>query len=93
MLPLLKWDVFPYSDAGILDRTHVKLYTGVEIQRLMIRSGYEIEVLDGVRSGEPNEQEALLLDGLQKIMQLPSKETFFVYQYILKARKMTANDR
>ncbi len=87
ILPLLKWDVLPYSEAGILDRTHVKMCTGVEIQRSMIRSGYEVEVLDGVWSGEPNEQETLFLNGLQNMLQLPSKETFLVYKYILKARK------
>ncbi len=87
ILPLLKWDMFPYSDAGILDRTHVKMYTGVEIQRLIMRSGYEIETLTGKRLGEPNEQEIKLLDDLQNVMGIPSKETFLVYQYIVKARK------
>ncbi len=87
ILPLLKWDMFPYSDAGILDRTHVKMYTGVEIQRLVMRSGYEIEVLTGKKMGEPDEQETQLLDGLQDVMGMPSKETFLVSQYLVKAGK------
>lgn len=87
ILPLLKWDMFPYSNAGILDKAHVKMYTGVEIQRLMARSGYEVEQLDGTKAGEPNEQEDHLLDGLQRVLGMPTKETFLVYQYIFKAKK------
>ena len=37
LLPLLLRDEFPYTDSGILDRTHVKLYTGTEIQKLVLR--------------------------------------------------------
>ena len=87
ILPLLKWDMFPYSNAGILDKAHVKMYTGVEVQRLMARSGYEVEQLDGTKAGEPNEQEDHLLDGLQRVLGMPTKETFLVYQYIFKAKK------
>lgn len=87
ILPLLQWDIFPYGETEILNNNCVKLYTGVEVRRLMMRSGYEIEVLDGTVSGNPGGQEERLLDGLQAVMKIPSKETFLVNQYVFKARK------
>lgn len=87
LFPLLKWDILPYSDAGILDRIYVKAYTGVEIQKLLMRNGYEVEILDGIKTEEPDEQEERILNALQNMMDMPSKETFLAYQYILKAKK------
>lgn len=92
ILPLLKWDRLPYNDADLLDKPHVKLYTGVEIQRSLMRNGYEIEILDGIKRGEPNEQEGRLLDALQKVMEMPSTETFLAYRYILRAKKRDMQD-
>lgn len=43
ILPLLINDRFTYTDSGILDTTHLKMYTYTEIQRLVIESGYEVE--------------------------------------------------
>lgn len=62
LLPLLQRDEFSYVDSGILDRTHVKLYTGVEIQKLILRSGYDIEVIEGIAYTEPDEKEEALID-------------------------------
>ena len=88
ILPLLRWGRFSYGDAGILDKTHVKMYTDVEICRLVIRSGYMVETLTGKRAaGGPGEEEDRLLDGLQKMMGLESKETFLAYQYIIRAKR------
>ena len=92
ILPLLKWDRSPYSDADLLDKPHIKMYTGVEIQNSLMRNGYEIEILDGIKRGEANEQEGRLLDALQKVMEMPSTETILAYRYILKAKKRDMQD-
>ncbi len=87
LLPLLWRDEFTYSDAGILDRTHVKMYTGLEIQRLMIRSGYKIEELGYTVVGKPNEKEDAIIDALNSLMDIPARDSFLAYQYVLKASK------
>ena len=87
MLPLLRHDIFPYSDAGILDRTHVKMYTGIEIQNLLIRSGYEIEISKYTMFGQPDREEDKMIDILVSFMKTPSKKTFLAYQYIFRALK------
>lgn len=35
---------FTYREAGILDRTHLRFFTLLEIQRLFIRAGYSLEL-------------------------------------------------
>ena len=87
LLPLLRWDVFPYMDSGILDRTHVKMYTGTEIQNLVQSSGYEIETLGYHTNGTPTEQEEQMLDILAGFLDGPPKESFLAFQYVLKAVK------
>lgn len=87
LLPLLQRDEFPYADSGILDRTYVKLYTGVETQKLILRSGYEIEMIKGIAYDGPDEKEEALIDVLKGFMETPCKESFLAYQYILKAKK------
>lgn len=93
ILPLLRWDRFTYDTVGILEKPHVKMYTGVETQRLMSHSGYVVEALAGKRAGEPSEEEDRLLDGLQRVMGLGSKETFLAYRYIIKARRAEDGDK
>lgn len=39
---------FRYSDAGLLDRTHIHFFTYREIMELFLRSGYLIQYLDGI---------------------------------------------
>lgn len=43
--------VFPYSEAGLLDITHIRFYTASELNRMLVETGYKMEVgsfnLDG----------------------------------------------
>lgn len=89
LLPLLKWDVFPYGDSGILDRTHVKLYTGTEIRKLITRSGYVVEKMGSVMLvDQPDEEDQALIDILSGWMEDPDKGSFLAYQYLISARKL-----
>lgn len=88
MIPLLKQDLFTYRDEGILDRTHVKMYTGTEIQRLIERSGYEMESLWSKKIGEPDEEEGRIIDMLNSFLEISSRETWLTYQYLFKAAKI-----
>lgn len=87
IIPLLKINTFTYTDSGILDRTHVKMYTGTEIQRLVMKSGYAMEMLCSKTLGKPNEEEEKVIDLLVSLMEVPSKETYLTYQYIFRAGK------
>ncbi len=87
LLPLLQRDVFPYEDAGILDKTHVKLYTGTEIIKLILRSGYEIEIINAIGTIKPDEKEEAVIDMLVSLMDVPDKASFITYQYVLRAVK------
>jgi methionine biosynthesis protein MetW len=40
--PLLVHDRFPYADAGLLDRTHVHLFTLEELGRLLAEEGFAV---------------------------------------------------
>lgn len=88
ILPLLQNDVFPYSDSGILDRTHVKMYTGIEIRRLIERSGYEIEDMRGKTAlWGPDETEAAMIESLCSLMGKADNVSFLTCQYLVKAVK------
>lgn len=87
ILPLLRYDVFPYADAGILDRTHLKMYTKTEIQRLILNSGYQLEIMQYISAGEPSQEEKEQIEHLLKLMAKPDRTSFFAYQYLVKAVK------
>lgn len=87
LLPLLRQDVFPYADEGILNSVHRKLYTGVEIQKLIAGSGYTVEFMDYTTLGKPSETEEVIIDMLSGLMKTPFKESFLAYQYLFKAVK------
>lgn len=85
ILPLLLDDKFTYSDAGILDTTHLKMYTATEIKRLITESGYNIKCMKYTQGGNPDKNVDELIDKLLATFKLNNKETFLAYQYIVKA--------
>lgn len=85
ILPLLLNDEFTYTDAGILDTTHLKMYTATEIKRLISGSGYDIKIMKYTYGNKPNEEIEEILDKLLATFDLNNKETFMAYQYIVKA--------
>lgn len=87
LIPLLKHDVFSYGDSGILDRTHVKMYTGLEIRRLIMRSGYKMEEFCYKAISRPDQEEEAIIDMLSTLSDSSSRDTFLAYQYLFKAAK------
>jgi 2-polyprenyl-3-methyl-5-hydroxy-6-metoxy-1,4-benzoquinol methylase len=55
LAPLLLEDRFTYAQAGLLDRTHVHLFTLEEISSMLDRVGLEATHLDAVRLPLPDE--------------------------------------
>ena len=87
MLPLIIDDEFSYSDAGILDRTHLKMYTKTEIFKLITDSNYEIEEFSFTSCGEPTPATMKFLHLLNNLSRSKDINTYLAYQYIVKAKK------
>lgn len=87
ILPLLINDEFTYTNAGILDSTHLKMYTRKEILRLVENSGYITEQLLSVVLGPPTPNVEQLIDHLLLISNSKDKDEYLTYQYLVKAQK------
>ena len=46
---LLKRD-WKYEDSGVLDKTHLRFFTGKSFRRLMDKAGYGLELMEGIES-------------------------------------------
>lgn len=87
ILPLLVNDEFTYADAGILDTTHLKMYTRKEILRLVERSGYKTEQVKSVTLGSPSEDVERIINHLLMISTSKDRDEYLTYQYLVKAKK------
>lgn len=87
MIPLLVKGEFTYQDAGILDTTHLKMYTKYEIEKLIITSGFTPERVMYTSTIEPNEAQQKVIDILVSLMEDPDPEAYISYQYVYVAKK------
>lgn len=80
---------FRYTDIGLLDKTHIHLFTQKEIVRMFAQENYEIEEMQGVIY-ELEEDEERLLENLMKISsENVTEEMYTTYQYSVVARKVS----
>lgn len=86
LLPLLQGQ-FDYQEAGILDRTHIRFFTLDSIRKLFEGCGLRIEELSGKPAEELTQSEEKMLDVLEMMPGIASRETFNIYQYIFRAKK------
>lgn len=87
-MSLLKGN-FTYQDEGILDRTHIHLFTLREIQRMFEDAGY---VLTDIRARnfregilENSEENERIIEQLFQIEGIAERREFEVYQYLIEA--------
>lgn len=83
-----------YEDAGLLDRTHLRLFTRRELEMVLWRAGYEVEELRPVMDGA---HQQWLDAGRPRQVGVPpfiyhapteaDAEDLFVYQWLCRARK------
>lgn len=71
---------FPYADAGLLDRTHLRFFTRTSLQELFASAGFTIEQLERVEvpidGGTPYDR-ALLAPGMEEaVASMPEATTF-----------------
>lgn len=84
IFPLLFEGKFEYKDAGILDRTHLRFFTLESIIDLFQSCRLEIQEIRGVPSITPENEKRL--DTMMKMLNLPPKQQFLIYQYIFCAQ-------
>ena len=87
MLPLIIRDEFSYSEEGILDTTHLKMYTEVELCKLLSNANYQIEKIYYTTKDQPEEAVDKIIDLLVSLSVSKDKTKYLAYQYIVKAKK------
>lgn len=87
VVSLLKGD-FTYRDHGLLDRTHIHLFTLREIGRMFREAGYVIENIwtSNWREGmlEQTEENERIIEALYRIEGIADQAEFEVYQYLVE---------
>ena len=87
MIPLLVNDRLTYEDAGILDRTHLRMYTGTEIEKLVKDAGFHVISSNETSVGEcPNELKPII-KALESFDRAGRKGAYEAYQYVVCAKK------
>lgn len=92
LLPLLRGE-FRYTEAGILDRTHVRFFTLNSIRELMQNNGFAIEsvaktVVDIRNQIENSETDRKLCDALVSVLGREFEAQSSAYQYIIRAKSI-----
>jgi O-antigen biosynthesis protein len=83
-----KWT---YTDAGILDRTHMRFFTMQEIKNLFESTGYRQEQI--MSTTVPlSEEDELWIQGLSQLSGVGFSNQYRAYQYLLKASKDSAQE-
>lgn len=87
-----------YGETGLLDKTHLHLYTHDEIQRVFKVAGYQITKLDPVMKDFPvevieNELSKVGLKSTSKFIEFTRTTDATVYQYVGMAKQGTTKSK
>ena len=77
---------FIYQDEGLLDRSHIHLFTCYEIQTMFLEEGYNLDRLSGTSIAIDDGREALI-QKLMEISQGVEEHMYRTYQYLVRAKK------
>ena len=78
---------FTYKKMGLLDETHIHLFTGIEIYNMFQECGFEIENIDSTTVTIDSESE----DAIRKIKEIfpdVNETLFLAYQYLVCAKNL-----
>lgn len=80
---------FTYKDAGLLDRTHIHMFTLNEIKRMFHQAGYVINDIERNIHREKfpdyQEEDQKIIDAVYQIKGIQDVQEFEVYQYLVEA--------
>ena len=82
---------FPYSDSGLLDRTHIHLFAFNDILRLFVNEKYEVESISSITTSIDQEDEKFI-NALQSISPDTGKHVFTTFQYLISAKYKGENN-
>lgn len=85
MRDLLNGD-FTYTETGLLDKTHIHLFTFNEIIRMFKQGNYEVEKVNPVVFSMTEEEEKLI-EGLLALKGDAKRFMYETFQYVVKAKK------
>lgn len=78
---------FEYTDAGLLDRTHVHFFTYYEIVKMFNDYGYSIETISGTMGGEGiTDRQREIINTLLTLSSNTQEAFYLTVQYIFVAR-------
>ena len=78
---------FSYGDTGLLDRTHIHMFTYNEIVRLFRKCDFEIEVMKTIHPYRLSEMENEYIQRLKVVVPDTPDFMFKAYQYLFRAKK------
>jgi 2-polyprenyl-3-methyl-5-hydroxy-6-metoxy-1,4-benzoquinol methylase len=81
---------FTYTDVGLLDKTHIHFFTGIEISLMVERAGY---ITDKALSAHMpmSEDESNTYDKLKNVFPNLDDQGFMTFQYMFRIKKKGAN--
>ncbi|MCR4640938.1 MAG: methyltransferase domain-containing protein [Lachnospiraceae bacterium] len=85
MRQLLRGD-FTYTETGLLDRTHIHLFTFNEIVKILKESGFEAEIVAD-RPIPLTDEDRRLIDGLMSLGGGAERFMFEAFQYHVRAKR------
>lgn len=78
---------FTYREIGLLDRTHVHMFTLYEIVNMFNENDFEIERID-IKKSETSVEEEEYIDKILSITSHNDRLLFEVFQYVVRAKKV-----
>jgi 2-polyprenyl-3-methyl-5-hydroxy-6-metoxy-1,4-benzoquinol methylase len=94
ILPLVFKGEWRYTNAGILDRSHLRFFTKSSIERMFLDAGYEIDeiVATGPTRWKQIKSVAGYLVYIANLALFGQLEQFIAHQYLIKAKIAGEND-
>lgn len=85
---------FNYTDAGLLDRTHLRFFTRRELQKLLWRAGFEQVKLEATCYGKAPPVGHIVQEGRFCFVARDARESseFYAYQFLATAKKREVRD-
>lgn len=81
---------FTYTEEGLLDKTHIHLFTGKEIFKMFRSCGFEIERMESIFISVTEEQ-SKLIDHLLTLGRGTERFMYETFQYVVKAKAGAEN--